>query len=90
MVCGPRHFDGVMWAQILGMTFEEFMRLQRINGLPPPSDRVVDWQAAEQGFIDQRGTFLTREEAWDVAEKAGQIIVNDSTRRGVLHSEDLW
>ena len=27
----------------------------------------------EQGFIDQFGVFMTREEAWEVADKAGQI-----------------
>jgi len=27
----------------------------------------------EQGFIDQYGNFLTRQEAWKVADKAGQI-----------------
>ena len=27
----------------------------------------------EQGFIDQKGAFLTREEAWALADKMGQI-----------------
>ncbi len=27
----------------------------------------------EQGFIDQKGKFLTREEAWKIADAAGQI-----------------
>lgn len=27
----------------------------------------------EQGFIDQLGVFMTRKEAWVVADKAGQI-----------------
>jgi hypothetical protein len=27
----------------------------------------------EMGFIDQEGDFLTRAEAWKVADKAGQI-----------------
>lgn len=29
-----------------------------------------DW---EQGFIDQKGVFMTREEAWKVADARGQI-----------------
>lgn len=35
---------------------------------------VVSWDIEAQGFIDQHCVFLTREEAWKVAEEAGQII----------------
>lgn len=48
---------------------------------------TVEW---EQGFIDQHGVFMTREEAWTVAEAAGQIIRRvggDGTR---LYSENLY
>jgi hypothetical protein len=31
------------------------------------------WANTDQGFIDQRGQFLSREEAWVVADKMGQI-----------------
>jgi len=45
----------------------------------------------KQGFIDNKGNFLSRTEAWKVALEAGQI-----TRRvggddaGVLYSENLY
>jgi hypothetical protein len=45
----------------------------------------------EQGFVDQRGVFLTREEAWIVADAAGQIrrrVGGDDG--GVLYSENLY
>jgi hypothetical protein len=43
-----------------------------------------------QGFIDQRGKFLTREEAWVIAEAAGQIIRRCGGDDGVLYSENLY
>lgn len=33
-----------------------------------------EWRAAEQGFIDQWGTFMDRKEAYQVAKAAGQIL----------------
>lgn len=48
------------------------------------------WRVAEQGFIDQWGTFMTREEALAVALAAGQRIHRcggDETR---LYSENLY
>ena len=45
---------------------------------------------AVQGFIDQRGNFLTREEAWIVAEKAGQIIRRVGGDGTKLFSENLY
>lgn len=44
----------------------------------------------EQGFIDQRGNFLGRQEAWQVAQAAGQIIRRvggDTEAGGTLYSE---
>lgn len=47
------------------------------------------WRSAEQGFIDQFGTFLTREEAMVIATKWGQIIRDDEGRQS-LYSENLY
>lgn len=49
-----------------------------------------DWRYSEQGFIDQHGKFLTREQAWEVAEKSGQILFCQDWLRGSLHSEHLY
>lgn len=43
----------------------------------------------EQGFVDQMGVFLTREDAWKIAEKEGQIIRNVAPY-GTLYSENLY
>jgi hypothetical protein len=47
----------------------------------------------DQGFIDQRGVFMTRQEAWKVAEAAGQILYRcggDTRDGGTLYSENLY
>jgi hypothetical protein len=49
-----------------------------------------DW---EQGFIDNKGNFLSRKEAYIVAKNAGQVIRRcggDDTDGGILHSENLY
>lgn len=44
----------------------------------------------EQGFIDQWRVFMTREEAWIVAEEANQIVYRGNWVEGVLYSENLY
>lgn len=46
-----------------------------------------------QGFIDQWGTFLTRQEAWNIATLNGQIrkhVGGDDANGGTLYSENLY
>lgn len=45
---------------------------------------------AEQGFVDNRGQFLTREEAWPIALAAGQIIRRCGGDGVKLYSENLY
>lgn len=47
------------------------------------------WPMEEQGFIDQYGNFLTREQAYIIAKREGQII-RDCNEHGVLYSENLY
>lgn len=47
----------------------------------------------EQGFVDQRGVFMDRKEAWEVAKAAGQIIRicgGEGVNGGRLFSENLY
>ena len=44
----------------------------------------------QQGFIDQHRVFMTREEAWVVAETAGQIVYRGNWGEGTLYSENLY
>ena len=39
----------------------------------------------DQGFVDQWGVYMSRQEAWDVAKTAGQI--KEVFTEGVLYSE---
>jgi hypothetical protein len=73
---------------ILGIRhYDFFMREQLSNAYGFISDET------EQGFVDQKGVFLTRTEAWAVAEAAGQIarrVGGDDTNGGTLYSENLY
>ena len=48
----------------------------------------------DQGFVDQHGGWLSREEAYTVAQAAGQIIRPDACGEGLngpkLYSEGLY
>ena len=86
IACGARHFD-------------DFMRMQieRSGGtrknLPEETVRLTDeWTVrGEEGFIDNQGNFLTREEAWIIAEENGQIKYRcGGDENGVLYSENLY
>jgi len=79
VVIGPRHYDSTMREQIalLGDRWKEEKERQRVI----------------QGFIDQFGDFHTREEAWVIAEKNGQIFRRcggDTLNGGNLFSENLY
>jgi hypothetical protein len=44
----------------------------------------------DQGFVDQRGNYYTRAEAWVIAAKEGQIIRTIYGQEGTLYSENLY
>jgi len=54
------------------------------------SENKAEWKEVEQGFIDQFGTFLSRKEAFEIANNAGQIIRRFGEDKGVLYSENLY
>jgi hypothetical protein len=80
IVCGARHWDNTMRQQAI----PNFSTPEAMAGLPE------EWRDCEQGFIDQKGVFLTREEAWGVAEAAGQIKYPLGHSEGTLYSECLY
>ena len=47
-------------------------------------------ECPEQGFIDQHGVFLTREEAWVIASAANQVIFRCGGDGEKLYSENLY
>jgi len=78
IIAGARHFDKVMVSQI-----------KAINGTLKPGDGA-NW---EEGFIDQFGDFLDREESMKVAIAAGQKVDIERGCGGLencLFSEGLY
>lgn len=74
IVTGTRHYCPIMRMQI-----------DAIGG-----DVLIEWAGGHdnviQGFTDQYGNFLTRQEAYVIAKEAGQIIREDY-EPGTLYSE---
>ena len=73
---------------ILGIRhYDAFMHAHIVDIKP-------EWHGeAEQGFVDQFGTFLTRTQAWPIAEAASQIrrrCGGDTANGGTLYSENLY
>lgn len=78
IIAGARHFDKVMLSQIRAID----------GGLFPGAGAKF-----EEGFIDQFGDFLTREEAMVVAMAAGQSVDVERGCNGLketLFSEGLY
>lgn len=79
IVAGARHWDSIMRQQVINPN--------RVTG---ESAMPREWAGAEQGFIDQWGQWMTREEAWEVAKSQGQIKYPNGVENGTLFSEDLY
>lgn len=75
LLLGIRHYSSDMHEQIAER--REGWKFLRRNG-------------DDQGFVDQRGEYMTRRQAWNVAEAAGQVRRAGHDGDGVLYSEDLY
>lgn len=69
LIVGNRHF-----CPIMQMTIDN-LNLRDEN----------HYHDSEQGFVDQWGVYMSRQEAWRVAKAAGQI--KEVFTEGVLYSE---
>ena len=78
IILGVRHFDCFMQ--------NTFQVLEELS----IDDEEINPESIIQGFLDNNYQFLTREEAWVVAEKAGQIIRDKDKCVGKLFSEHLY
>lgn len=80
VVCSARHFDKRMNHTLRYMREEKLFPFEVAGH-------------AEQGFIDQLGVFMDREEAWFVAVHADQLIDRCPAHAHVeerLYSEWVW
>lgn len=78
IVIGPRHHDPVMREQI------------RVFVQTGGGHTAEAWRSSQQGFIDQWGTFMTREEALVVALAANQRLYRCGGDETALFSENLY
>lgn len=53
-------------------------------------DVSTRYNQKNQGFLNERGEFLTRQEAWVEAHRCNQILNYEEAITGELYSEDLW
>ena len=83
VVCAANRIDGVILA---GARHWDTVMHKQAEAMNMERDKRG---YAEQGFIDQFGIFLTREEAFVLAEEKGQIKEKPNVR-GTLFSEDLY
>lgn len=94
IILGARHYDTRMREtikKIIETPTEVTNIAMHMHG--QSSQEPDNWYTAEQGFIDQWGTFLTRTEAWKIAEAANQIafqVGGDTIDGGTLYSENLY
>lgn len=58
-----------------------------VDQIFPEDHSYLNW---EQGFVTNKYRFVSREEAWIIAEKQGQIIRDHNVCVGTLYSEHLY
>ena len=58
-----------------------------VDKIYPPEQEYWYW---EQGFVTNKYRFVSREGAWIIAEKQGQIIRDHNVCVGTLYSEHLY
>lgn len=66
------------------MVYNGYIDLEKVRD--GEQHRLVEFQ----GFVDERGNFMTREEAFEYAVKHGQIRGREDMIGSILTSEDLW
>lgn len=92
IVCAANRYVGANETYLLIGARHWDAHMRRMIPYLPKSvhPHAVDW---EQGFIDQHENFLTRTEAWKIAEANGQInrrVGGDERDGGTLYSENLY
>lgn len=78
IIPGVRHFSPEM-RNVLRRTYGSGIRVFGFWIRKPYHLRVK-----QQGFVDARGTFLSRQEAWRRADQHGQICLHDPAGKGPL------
>lgn len=86
IVCAAiRHKSGVVLAGVRHYDNWTMRPMLKLLGCEPGDS----WYGAQQGFLTNTGEFLNREQAWEIADAAGQIRQTTGLV-GTLYSEDLY
>jgi hypothetical protein len=86
IICGPRHYDDIMRAQIHASRYPRYWkRTLKLFGIT-----IRRYPRIEQGFVDQWGIYMTREEALVIAKLSNQIIRRCGHDNVELFSENLY
>lgn len=74
-----RHCDEIFWGIV-----DSFDHIRSFDAVLEGYGEIVE------GFITNKYRFVSREEAWVIAEKQGQIIRDHDLCVGTLYSEHLY
>lgn len=77
LICGARH-----WDKIMHVTFQACGGIDELTPIPNT--------VANQGFIDQQGIWMGRQEAREVVQANGQTLSEFSIQGDELFSENLY
>jgi len=86
IICGARHYDDIMRAQVRASKNKRYWK----GYLKVFGKYIYRYKRVEQGFIDQWGVYMSREEALEVAKAAGQMLRRCGGDRRELFSENLY
>jgi hypothetical protein len=85
VIAANRYEDGLMILGVRHNGIEMHKQLALLMSLgKTPTGKPV------QGFMDIFGQFKTREEAWIIANEAGQILPGRDKTPGTLYSETIY
>lgn len=87
VVCAACRYDGII---VVGIRHLDKLMRQTMKMMYPNDDRITHKFAREQGFVDQFGNFLTREEALMIAKKKSQFYRRCGGDEKQLYSENLY
>lgn len=91
IVCAAiRAFDGELLLGIRHYSMDMHKQIERRSD----GDKFKRRLDSDQGFVDQWGVFISREEAYQIAEQTGQLVYPDACGDGLegkrLYSEGLY
>lgn len=89
IICAAVRFNGKVWMGHRHMYALDAMH-NELSYTMNRKEMIEQKTDQDQGFVTSTGRYVSREEAWNIAKREGQIIDRDYQREGCLFSEDLY